>query len=220
MACWSRQTIRERERASSESTERGNAEPDEPAEHQSPAANAVSQAAGERLQQRHDDEVGGDQPGRSANAGLEVPENARESDRDHRGVERSEHRGEPNGQQHEALGTQLTSFGGAEETGLAAVEGGAEVTKGRANDTRRGIGCYGGEVTTMPTAPMPDVNEVNYDLLIRNGTIYDGSGDAGFVGDVGIVGDTISYVGPKAEGRAARASTRRGGRSHQASSTY
>ena len=34
-----------------------------------------------------------------------------------------------------------------------------------------------------------------YDVLIRNGTIYDGSGTPGFVGDVGIIGDTIKAVG-------------------------
>ncbi len=34
-----------------------------------------------------------------------------------------------------------------------------------------------------------------YDVLIRNGTIYDGSGAAPFVGDVAIRGDTIAAVG-------------------------
>ena len=37
-----------------------------------------------------------------------------------------------------------------------------------------------------------------YDLLIDNGTIYDGSGGAPFVGDVAIKGDRIVYVGPQA----------------------
>ena len=35
----------------------------------------------------------------------------------------------------------------------------------------------------------------SYDVLIRGGTIYDGSGGAGYVGDVGISGDKIAYVG-------------------------
>ena len=35
----------------------------------------------------------------------------------------------------------------------------------------------------------------SYDVLIRGGTIYDGSGGAGYVGDVGISGDRIAYVG-------------------------
>ena len=35
-----------------------------------------------------------------------------------------------------------------------------------------------------------------YDLLIRNGTIYDGSGGVPYVGDVAVKGDRIAYVGP------------------------
>jgi N-acyl-D-amino-acid deacylase len=34
-----------------------------------------------------------------------------------------------------------------------------------------------------------------YDLVIRNGTIYDGSGSPGFVGDVAIDGDAIAAIG-------------------------
>jgi N-acyl-D-aspartate/D-glutamate deacylase len=43
-----------------------------------------------------------------------------------------------------------------------------------------------------------------YSVLIRGGTIYDGSGEPGYVGDVAIRGDRIAYVGPDAPGRAAR----------------
>ncbi len=43
-----------------------------------------------------------------------------------------------------------------------------------------------------------------YDLILRSGTIYDGSGEAGFAGDVAIKDDRIAYVGPKAPGRATR----------------
>ena len=42
---------------------------------------------------------------------------------------------------------------------------------------------------------------VNYDLLIRNGTIYDGSGRAPVVGDVAINGDTIAAVGKLTDAR-------------------
>ena len=42
----------------------------------------------------------------------------------------------------------------------------------------------------------------SFDLLVRNGTIYDGSGGTPYVGDVGIKGDRIIYVGPS---RAAQA---------------
>src|SRR5437588_622998 len=41
-------------------------------------------------------------------------------------------------------------------------------------------------------------------MLIRGGTIYDGSGSAPYVGDVALQGDRIVYVGPHAPGRAAR----------------
>jgi len=43
-----------------------------------------------------------------------------------------------------------------------------------------------------------------YDVLIAQGTIYDGSGAAPFVGDVAIKGDRIVYVGPRAPGTAAK----------------
>lgn len=44
----------------------------------------------------------------------------------------------------------------------------------------------------------------DYSVLIRGGTIYDGSGGAPYTGDVAIRGDRIVYVGPHAAGRAAR----------------
>ena len=41
-------------------------------------------------------------------------------------------------------------------------------------------------------APAP----ARHDLVLRGGTIYDGSGDKPYVGDVAIDGDRITYVGP------------------------
>ena len=41
----------------------------------------------------------------------------------------------------------------------------------------------------------------DYDVVIRNGTLYDGSGQAPLVGDVGIKGDTIVAVGSLKEAR-------------------
>ncbi|HEU4406515.1 MAG TPA: D-aminoacylase [Polyangiaceae bacterium] len=43
-----------------------------------------------------------------------------------------------------------------------------------------------------------------YDLVVRGGTIYDGSGAPGRVGDVAIVGDSIAAVGALPEGATAR----------------
>ncbi len=45
---------------------------------------------------------------------------------------------------------------------------------------------------------MPDAD---YDVLIRGGTLYDGSGGPPVVGDVAVRGDTIAAVGPAATGR-------------------
>src|SRR4051812_29531470 len=41
-----------------------------------------------------------------------------------------------------------------------------------------------------------------HDLLLRGGTIYDGSGAKPYVGDVLVDGERIAYVGPKATGSA------------------
>ena len=51
--------------------------------------------------------------------------------------------------------------------------------------------------STVPPSP-------GYDLLIRNGTIIDGSGAAPFVGDVAITGDRIVAVGLRLPGNAPR----------------
>lgn len=51
--------------------------------------------------------------------------------------------------------------------------------------------------TATNAAPLP-----TYDVIIRNGTIYDGSGKPGYRGDVAIRGDKILYVGAHARGRA------------------
>ena len=49
-------------------------------------------------------------------------------------------------------------------------------------------------------APAP----AGYSVLIRGGTIYDGSGGEPYVGDIALRGDRIVYVGPHAPGHAAR----------------
>ncbi len=52
--------------------------------------------------------------------------------------------------------------------------------------------------SAIAQAPAPE----QYDLLIDNGTIYDGLGGEPFTGDVAIKGDKIAYVGPQATGTA------------------
>jgi len=54
-----------------------------------------------------------------------------------------------------------------------------------------------GPANAAPKAPA-------YSVLIKGGTIYDGSGGEPYVGDVALKGDKIVFVGPHAPGRAAR----------------
>ncbi|HEY0113854.1 MAG TPA: D-aminoacylase [Allosphingosinicella sp.] len=51
---------------------------------------------------------------------------------------------------------------------------------------------------TPKATPAP---AATYDVVIRGGTIYDGTGGAPFVGDVGLNGDRIAYLGPSLKGR-------------------
>lgn len=46
--------------------------------------------------------------------------------------------------------------------------------------------------------------EPDYDLVVRGGTIVDGSGRPGYIGDVAVRGDRIAYVGAHAPGDASR----------------
>jgi len=62
------------------------------------------------------------------------------------------------------------------------------------------LAAAAGSLFVISAAPPP----ASYSILIRGGTIYDGSGGAPFVGDVALKGDKIVYVGPHARGRAAR----------------
>ncbi len=66
-------------------------------------------------------------------------------------------------------------------------------------------------VDTAPAA-MPSAADQPpaYDVVIRGGTVYDGSGGAPFVGDVAIRADRIAYVGPHAPGRSAEEFSARG----------
>src|SRR5579884_3147803 len=53
-------------------------------------------------------------------------------------------------------------------------------------------------------APGQPTRQRDYDVLIRGGTIYDGSGATPYVGDIAIKGDKIVYAGPRAPGAAAK----------------
>jgi N-acyl-D-amino-acid deacylase len=46
----------------------------------------------------------------------------------------------------------------------------------------------------------PPAASADYDVVLRDGTVYDGTGGAPFQGDVAIRGDRIAYVGPHAPG--------------------
>src|SRR5512146_3175099 len=48
-----------------------------------------------------------------------------------------------------------------------------------------------------PRPPEPR-GAIMFDVLIRNGMVYDGEGDHPIAGDVGIIGDKIAAVGPLA----------------------
>jgi hypothetical protein len=58
-----------------------------------------------------------------------------------------------------------------------------------------------------------------FDVVIRGGTVYDGSGSPGARADVGIRGDKIEAVGDLSKAQAARSSTPRASRSRRGSST-
>ena len=66
------------------------------------------------------------------------------------------------------------------------------------------IGALFASSAAAPSVP------ASYTVLIRGGTIYDGSGGAPYVGDVALKGDRIVYVGPHAPLHAGRVIDARG----------
>ncbi|HET7459283.1 MAG TPA: D-aminoacylase, partial [Gemmatimonadaceae bacterium] len=65
-------------------------------------------------------------------------------------------------------------------------------------------------VTAACASAPPASSPPAYDVVIRGGTIYDGGGAAPFVGDVGIVGDSVAAVAPHVDGRGRREVDARG----------
>ena len=59
-------------------------------------------------------------------------------------------------------------------------------------------------IATVLAATAACSDTTNYDVLISGGTVYDGSGSAPFMGDVGITGDRIVAVGDLAGATAGR----------------
>ena len=55
-----------------------------------------------------------------------------------------------------------------------------------------GLGCLIAACTPLPT---PGVGSAPFDVVIRGGTVYDGSGRAPRVADIGVVGDSIAFIG-------------------------
>src|SRR5262245_9915167 len=56
-------------------------------------------------------------------------------------------------------------------------------------------------VMTGCITPTGVSTNTQYDILIRHGTLYDGSGSAPFVGDLAIKGDSIAAIGTLADAR-------------------
>jgi N-acyl-D-amino-acid deacylase len=61
-------------------------------------------------------------------------------------------------------------------------------------------GCRGGGRVTAP-APAPAAGAAQYDLVIRGGTVYDGSGGLPVLADVAVVADSVVAVVPSLPGR-------------------
>ena len=54
------------------------------------------------------------------------------------------------------------------------------------------LACHAGPAATSP-GPIP---EARYDVILADGKVMDGTGNAWFQGDVGVTGDRITWVGP------------------------
>ncbi len=58
------------------------------------------------------------------------------------------------------------------------------------------LAAIAGFIVAAPTLSAPAGPNEEHDLVLRNGTIYDGFGGAAYIGDVAVDGDRITYVGP------------------------
>ena len=56
------------------------------------------------------------------------------------------------------------------------------------------LGCSPTAAPVAPTPPVPELPTGAYDVVIENGRIVDGSGNAWYAGDLGIRGDRIAAI--------------------------
>ena len=100
----------ERERRRQRGAERRQPEDREPAEHEPAAAVAVAELAGHGLDDGEREQVRGDEPPDRADRGVEVVDDVRQRDGDHRRVERREQGAQRDGDQHRALGARTSDL--------------------------------------------------------------------------------------------------------------
>src|SRR5262245_2601002 len=108
-----------------------------------------------------------------------------------------------------ASATQMQVHGRLTSTKILPDIGATPMTAGKSSRHHRHAGQCQRRDTPAPGAaegakmdvqyafPLRPVGMDAYDVLIRGGTILDGSGSAPFPGDVAIRGDTIEAVGPR-----------------------
>ena len=98
----------ERERRRQRSAERCQPEDRQPAEHEPAAAVPVAELAGDGLDDGEREKVRGDEPPDRADRGVEVVDDVRQRDGDHRRVERRQQGAQRDGDQHRALGARTS----------------------------------------------------------------------------------------------------------------
>ena len=110
----------EREARRQRGAERGDTEDGQPTDDERTPAVPITELPGHRLDDGEREQVRGDEPPDRADRRVEVVDDVRQRDRDHRRVERCEKGAERNGDQHRALGAPLAAHASTIRT-LAAL---------------------------------------------------------------------------------------------------